>query len=59
MSDFVLEMYFTISIDFLNRLPADTICYGSDHCDAQFDGVPVEVAHSIANIGNSRDLLWL
>ena len=47
------------AIDFLHRLPADTICYGSDHCDAQFDGVPVEVAHSIANIGNSRDLLWL
>lgn len=53
------EQSYQGAIDFLGRLPANTICYGSDHCDTQFDGTPAEVARSITRIGNSRDMLWL
>ncbi len=45
--------------EFISKLPSDTICYGSDHCDMQFDGVSADIVKSMTSVCNSRETLWL
>ena len=46
------------AIDFLKRLPKDTICYGNDHCNIQFDGINSKLALDKVLTYNSRERLW-
>lgn len=46
------------AIDFLWRLPEDTICYGNDHCNLQFDGISSKLALKKVLSHNSREKLW-
>jgi hypothetical protein len=36
----------------------NTVCYGSDHCLQQYNGLPASVAAQRVNEANSRELLW-
>lgn len=46
------------AVAFISRLPEDTICYGADHCDMQFDGVNANTACRLVSLEDSRKALW-
>jgi hypothetical protein len=45
-------------ITYLHELDPDMICYGSDHCALQFDGLPASECSARVSAADSRAQLW-
>ena len=43
---------------FIKSLPGDTICYGSDHCLQQYNGISADKCLEQVTAENSRSRLW-